>query len=1043
MQLHFYTFWFKLLIFTIYILITSCNKNDMPFPRCISADYFGPEPITISAHFPIGHNAFFPESENKKQINPETNEIDYSFHHDQVVKWKDTEFETNGNDLIVRINGAWTSWNDKKTKSENYSLQSLEQIKYTAKFENKQNNNLPDPHLICNSYKLNNIQKPSNNLNTNCAGYNYSDEGNNIKNTISHRTCWFTNGYGAYFLFKRPGDKNPNESLKSMHNPDSPTIHLDYNTTTENENGLFILRKGDKTKLRDKSCNSLELEKGWKIYVKILDKHYLNNVGGYSFEFLSGVQKPSNFNFFDYIYNYLKCVLLINNKNCKKYFLTNKPAAAQTIFQNIVEKSVSFHNFVLSSLILFIIITSLLYLFGMIQEIKHDILIRMMKITLIIVLISPGSFKFFYNHFLVLFVEGLEYILNLITNFNSNINTDNSLLPNENYEETHIELFNFMNIMFNKFFSYSVWRKFAALLSYQMWTSVLIIPAILGGIILYFLLCVYAYIIFLSGFIGIAFLIAIMPIFLISILFSPLKSLFEGWIKFCISFCLQSIMIFTLLSLLAEMIMDTFYRNLGFTVCYNKWLDIKLCTPEILGGSCFFEKQLFHWTPGQILIPYSIGKSSSLKIDEDFMLKAGTVKFTGGVKYIYIPPNYHNKGFRYVDYPFFNPIPGIKNNPADHYITENDIVVNTNCNENTKNLVRLINSLSHASEKSDILSLIENINNKIDGNDVNHILKLYCQDINICSKHKDIIVSKIKTLIKNKIKRDVDCQLQNFHMLNDKYQENNDYQRVQDIQRGYLINISEVFILFLLSFLMFSLREFVQQMGTNLIDVGYSVYTISSIYEKSNIISLPFKVNGQNINLKDIIYTLKSHWQDTIGNKLESLENWTTRLPNKLTKGTANLFSRIPQVGNILKYTIDVPRKFINTSIETTKFITTTENNVDRLEEKIYKAFGIDKENITHRKISRYINYYKGYMGSHLGYTIEDIMKFTWKHSIDSIRNKYNDNLLYRIKSHRREFLDKLHEYLIGRKKDPEKYENKKDSNQVHIRFKTKNNREY
>jgi type IV secretion system protein VirB6 len=124
----------------------------------------------------------------------------------------------------------------------------------------------------------------------------------------------------------------------------------------------------------------------------------------------------------------------------------------------------------------------------------------------------------------------------------------------------------------------------------------------------------------------------------------------------------------------------------------------------------------------------------------------------------------------------------------------------------------------------------------------------------------------------------------------------------------------------------------------------------------------------------------------------------------------------------VLKYAIDVPRKFVGATIEATKFATSPENDVDKLEEKIYRAFGVDKEDITHRRIGKYLDYYKGYVGSHLGYTMEGAMKFTWEHGLDSIgKHGYDHNLLYRAKSHRRDFLEKLHDYTIGRKREPEK----------------------
>ncbi|KDB19541.1 TrbL/VirB6 family protein [Wolbachia endosymbiont of Glossina morsitans morsitans] len=1055
--------WFRVLLLAAYMLITGCSKNDMPFPRCISADYFGPKPIAVSAHFSSDHDAFIPG--DGEVIDPETGEINYGFHHNQVVKWEDTGLETNGDSLKVRVNGAWTSWsnnNKKESKKGSYTLQSLEQLKYATKFEGKQSDNsLPNFHLVCNDYKPS-IQKfsskPNASCTVNCKCINEDDSANTVSRGAP---CWFTNGHGAYLLFQT-GKDDPNENLKLMRDPQYPTVHLGYNSTAEGDNGFFTLDR-DNTKLKDRNCNELKLKKGWKIYVKILDRYYLDNVGGYSFEFLSGVRQPSSFGFFDYIYNYLKCILLIN-ENCKEHFNSNDPAVAQAMFENIAEKSTSFHNFVLSLLVLFVMISSLLYLFGMIRETKHDMLIRMMTITLVIVLISPGSFRFFYDHFLVLFVKGLEQLISVITNFAPNKNTGSIAQGDE------AKLFSFMEDMFNKFFAYSVWKKFAAFLHYQMWASLLMIPAIFIGIVLYSLLCLYAYIIFLSGFMGIAFLIAIMPLFLISILFSPLKSLFEGWIKFCISFCLQSIMIFTILSLLASMIMNTFYRQLGFTVCYNKWFEIKLCAPKwVFGGFCIVDKQYFGWTPGQIFVPYTLGEASSLNIDksiegiekisreggtikftggagyiplppeifvpytlgeasslnidksmegiEKISNEGGTIKFTGGAGYIPLPPDYTEKGFRYIDYPFFNPIPGTKENPADRYIAE--VVVDNSCS--VKDLLRLTNSLSHASEKADILLLINNISKKTE---------IYCKqpgNESRCTNYKEIIEkvilqpslkSEIKSLVQDIIRQNGSCQSQNFYKVNRNYQENSDYQRVQDIQGGYLINAGEIFVLFLLSFLMFSLREFVQQIGSSIAGGGFSVYNISRMYEASPLVG--------------IMEGLKQHyWQDAIGGKLESLGNLATHLPDRLAGGTANLLGRIPRVGGVLKYAIDVPRKFVGATIEATKFATSPENDVDKLEEKIYRAFGVDKEDIIHRRIGKYLDYYKGYVGSHFGYTIEDAMKFTWEHGLDSIgKHGYDHNLLYRAKEYRRDFLEKLHDYTIGRKREPEK-DNPDQSNKV------------
>lgn len=106
---------------------------------------------------------------------------------------------------------------------------------------------------------------------------------------------------------------------------------------------------------------------------------------------------------------------------------------------------------------------------------------------------------------------------------------------------------------------------------------------------------------------------------------------------------------------------------------------------------------------------------------------------------------------------------------------------------------------------------------------------------------------------------------------------------MQDIQRGYLINAGEIFVLFLLSFLMFSLKEFVQQMGSSIAGGGFGVYNISSMYQASPVTGL--------------MQGLKQQMQDKIGGGLESLGNWATHVPDRLAGGTANLLGRIPELG--------------------------------------------------------------------------------------------------------------------------------------------------
>ncbi|VVC46446.1 Hypothetical protein CINCED_3A019487, partial [Cinara cedri] len=517
--------------------------------------------------------------------------------------------------------------------------------------------------------------------------------------------------------------ENPNDTLEHMRYPVSPTVHLGYNSIAEGGDRVFTLEK-DNDKIKDGNCNSIKLKdmKGWKIYIKILDRYYFDNAGGYALEFLSGVNNSDKNTVFDYVYNYLKCTLLIySDKGCE--------------------------------------ISSLLYLFGMVQETKQDMLIRMMKITLVVVLISPGK---------------------------------------------------------------------------------------------------------------------------------------------------------------------------------------------------------------------------------------------------------------------------------------KDIMVDKKCDK--KDLVRLANSLSHALDKFEIMLLVHSIDKKIDIN--SRVTGLCAKGNGKCVDYVAIMNDYKNGIVHPDLKREVKAFVHEVIMegegcrlvtLGEKYKEDGDYQRVQDIKRSILINVKEIFILFLLSFLMFSMRKFVQELGSNFAGGGYSLYSISSMYQGAGILSrITFKLGGQERSLMQLLKT-PNH---LIGMKLDVFGQWAGHLPNELAKGAAHLLGRTPLAGGILKYAFEAPRKLVNVSVEATKFITSPKDNVDHFEKKIYKAFGVDERDITYNKFDRYLSYFKGYVSSHLGYTLEDAVKFTWEHGTNSIghagsQNKktkpytenidYKDDLLYIAKVHRKDFLDKLYGYTIGKKVMPGK----------------------
>ncbi len=159
-----------------------------------------------------------------------------------------------------------------------------------------------------------------------------------------------------------------------------------------------------------------------------------------------------------------------------------------------------------------------------------------------------------------------------------------------------------------------------------------------------FFVC-YAFVIYLTGLIGISLLMVLMPIFFLGILFSFFKQSFESWCTQIISFMMQSIMLFSLLALFSALILNSYYRTLGFTTCYNDFLNFTFS----IGGLKISDISTWRsWAPGQEYTPMSIGFLGNYNLIPGF-------KFTQGKAIISIPPDYKEKGCRYLDYPYFDP----------------------------------------------------------------------------------------------------------------------------------------------------------------------------------------------------------------------------------------------------------------------------------------------------------------------------------------------------------------------------------------------------
>lgn len=916
-------FLLRVLLILVLLLEIGCEPIS-PFPRCISADNFGLEAVTTSAYYPKDSEAFKAKDGENTAV----------FFPNQVVRWVDTGLVTNGEPIKVRTNGMWTSWaksNKKHTPAAGIiTLSDTENGKDKSIYQS-----IIPLDRICGPYSIKDSTIPGCSDNK-CQ---YIDESlkDDIKKGAYGAPCWFRNGYGAYLLLKRDGDPDPNDNVDIMRSPRSPIVHLGYKSADEGGSGAF---SSIEHPIKDASCQNVELQPGWKVYIKILDRYYWDNAGGYAFEFISGVRQERGLMIFETI-----------RKKVKEILITQ---GGEAIFKRIVENN-SYKNLVHSLLVLFLMISALLYILGMIQQPMPDFLVRALKISLVLMLISPNSWQFFYDNFLSLFINGTDAIIGMI-NGHSGMRSYNQEAP-----------FAFLDYMIrDKIFSPIVWGIKMRALIVSDFLGIFGVLFIIVIVLIYVFLCIYAFAIYLAGLIGISLLIALMPIFFVGILFSKLKPLFDGWLTQCISFSLQSIMIFTLLSLFGSLIMNTYYRLLGFTVCYNKWMEVKL--PPIL------EKSFYDWTPGQKYVPKVInifGKSNacdSLNCSYDSVSR---FTFTGGGAVIPIPPEYTEKDFRYIDYPYFDPDATGSKNPDGISVKENSKFTE---------LANLLNSLMALPTVNGdaIARLIEDIKSEIKrlglGNSSQFSQIEDSQNNNIPSNYGQLQYD-VKSALISLIGSDITDPTPKEEL-----EKQYDYSIIRKIRKGYLIIWEELLILLLLAFLISLMRSFVTNVGSSLGGGSPMSTMLSGVWDG---FFHPYS-GGVGGKIGQFFSELKhSFWQDKIGGGIE-----------KIGDAVANTVKRTPILGTAVKFTSEV-----------TDAITTP----DSAEFKFQRKFNKQLKKLT---------YYRAVVGSHLSYSGFDALKHLGKYTVDKISGEKETELWKDVKLQHNHFMQKLREEILGPEKD-------------------------
>ncbi|AUO54694.1 type IV secretion system protein [Ehrlichia canis] len=911
------------------LVITACESNQHPVPRCIPADVLSEtKTASVSAYFNASSEDFIADDKSLGNI----------LNNDQVVRWKYTGYVTDGNPIVLRVDGMWTAWADNASESDR------------GVTDYEKYNNILSSERICGPY--NKIQKtfvPYGKSGCKVSCELITGVQDELERGAYGPPCWFKNGYGAYLLFKRPGDPEPNETLNHMRYPVSPVMHIGYKPLELA--GSDALSTRDR-KIMDSFCQEVKLEPGWKIYLKILDKHYYDNVGGYSVTFVEGIKAEERFSVFEWV---------------RKNIRNELDKAGEHVFKHIVGNPV-FKNFVFALLTLFLVFGALTYIFGMVQSPFSDVIVRILKMALMILLISPSSWEFFYNHLLNLFINGIDQIIAMI---NSHSASYNPTRP-----------FAFLDEMIvDKIFSPVIWKIKIRALILADFSSIFAVLVIIIAVLIYIALCLYGCVIYLTAFVGITFLIGLFPLLLLGILFSQFKSLFDGWLTQCLSFSMQAILMFTLISLFGALIMNYYYRIFGFTTCYNEWLKVKVC---ILGSTgCVINRSVFGWTPGQIYDPKVIGLTTDFNLNDRKTSDNARYKFTGGGAYISVPPERIHKDFRYVDYPFLDPDSQTDGDPFGITVSKDSPF---------RQLSYYINALLASNEKYVAARLIKDIEDEleqlqksgtINSDSRNKVLTIInnrrntdkSQQKNALDKYQD---EDFKSEIINSLINDVIGEAAQAPTPQDELMKQHDYNLILGIKAGYLVLWSEVGSLFLAALLIWQMRAFIQSVAVALAGGSMMSQTIANMYEGG------FIKIFSGIPVLGVVFK-------KIDQGIDSLKFVTGNYITKTARRPLEALKRVPYLGKVVKFTSAA-----------TAPLTSSYNEYDRDFRNNFKT----------------LNYARAYIGAHLGISPLNAMKYLGGHVAGSMFGTREGGLIHNILEDRAAALDSLKAHILG----PEQY---------------------
>ncbi len=230
-------------------------------------------------------------------------------------------------------------------------------------------------------------------------------------------------------------------------------------------------------------------------------------------------------------------------------------AITANLFNTIVNDS-GFSQAVRAALTLYIAIYGILFTFGMAQLTLFDFAIRMIKVGILVLLCSRGSWGFFANNVVYFFNGGTDDIINAVSSITMNGVAIGGapfyVLDEAIRQVVSVKMLATLAAMA---MTGPYGMFFAVLLGYSLWTFV---QSLLMAVWVYLMSLIMKTLLF-----GLA------PLFIACLLFNRTRHLFDGWLNQVVNASLQPILLFTFYAFFIQLILASVYNILSVPVCYE------------------------------------------------------------------------------------------------------------------------------------------------------------------------------------------------------------------------------------------------------------------------------------------------------------------------------------------------------------------------------------------------------------------------------------------------------------------------------------------